>query len=383
MSISKIKTSNGAEHNITPYYATCKTAADVAAKTVSIDGFELQENTHLIIHFENANMAQDPTLAINDGVASPIHYEGEAPSGATESWRPGAYIAFIYDGKNWNLIGTVSGAEEDANAKLRMYRRKSDYNDSVYPVVLSDTRAHEIGTPGEKDSCSSIFGMFYEGEDANLPTIYANPAQGVLYASSFVGKTDAGQLEGVVPVSSGGLGTSNLKEAKKNLGITYGTSVPTGVPVTGEGTIYFFTDDPNPIAGSGSGSGGGSASKPADLGIMDHVTEMVINDATAGDGGWSWRKWNSGFVECWKKYSVSASHYSTVGNFYGYNGKVRFPITFKGVPQYTYNVQVGSGFAMPGSATMGATTSETNWYALATASGTQIVTVNIYVWGQV
>lgn len=109
--------------------------------------------------------------------------------------------------------------------------------------------------------------------------------------------------------------------------------------------------------------------------IADYVVEYGTKD------GWIFRKWNSGIAECWTTIAETKSNYSTVNGFYTYYGTVNFPFSFLEPPRYTYNVQVGSGFALPGSATMGRTEKGTSWYALATASGSQTCTASMYVKG--
>lgn len=50
------------------------------------------------------------------------------------------------------------------------------------------------------------------------------------------------------PISMGGTNATNAKDARVNLGITYGTEVPTETPETGSGAIYFFEDEYTPMS---------------------------------------------------------------------------------------------------------------------------------------
>lgn len=61
--------------------------------------------------------------------------------------------------------------------------------------------------------------------------------------------------EDVVPVNKGGHGATTAKEARSNLGITYGVSAPTTAPSTGDGTVYFFEDNLEPMAIEEGGTG--------------------------------------------------------------------------------------------------------------------------------
>lgn len=110
------------------------------------------------------------------------------------------------------------------------------------------------------------------------------------------------------------------------------------------------------------------------------VTDYIVSSGYSD--GWYYRKWNSGKAECWGRISVTKSHYTTLNGFYCYYGAVTYPFTFTENPRYYYNVQVGSGFAMPGSATQGESTTGTNWYAVANASGSQSCKIHMYVYGK-
>lgn len=99
------------------------------------------------------------------------------------------------------------------------------------------------------------------------------------------------------------------------------------------------------------------------------------------DGMWRWRKWKSGFAECWGMATGKANNYNMVNGFAAYYGELTFPFPFVELPKQNYNVQIGSGFALPGSASMGKTLTGTRWYALATVTGEQQFEVDIHVAG--
>lgn len=110
------------------------------------------------------------------------------------------------------------------------------------------------------------------------------------------------------------------------------------------------------------------------------IKDYVVSQGTSGS--WYYRKWNSGKAECWGRITATKSHYTTSNSFYGYYGSVTYPFTFTENPRYVYNVQVGSGFAMSGTGTMGESKTGTNWYALSTVSGSQSCVVYMYVFGK-
>lgn len=87
------------------------------------------------------------------------------------------------------------------------------------------------------------------------------PANGVLKAGELgfdttnkdlyigTGDTDSSAAEkiglgsDIVPIERGGTNASTATNARTNLGFTYGTTVPTETPATGEGSVYFKIDD--------------------------------------------------------------------------------------------------------------------------------------------
>lgn len=93
------------EHGI--YYGTCTTAADTAAKVVTLTsstGFSLTTGAVVVVKFTNANSVSSPTLNVNSTGAKPIYrYDTTAASTSSSStgWRAGAVQIFIYDGTGW------------------------------------------------------------------------------------------------------------------------------------------------------------------------------------------------------------------------------------------------------------------------------------------
>lgn len=86
------------------YYGVCSTAADTAAKTVTIDNFTLETGAMVIVKFTNANSVASPTLNVNSTGAKPICRYGTtaASTGTTTTgWIAGAVQIFVYDGTSW------------------------------------------------------------------------------------------------------------------------------------------------------------------------------------------------------------------------------------------------------------------------------------------
>ena len=106
------------------------------------------------------------------------------------------------------------------------------------------------------------------------------------------------------------------------------------------------------------------------LNVGDFVTEQGTS------GIWSYRKWNSGAVECWGRYSTTLSHYATVNNWYAFYTSVNLPFRVY-TPVVSYTAKIDSGQTICGSAFGYAESSYAdsfNVYALANVSGSQSTT---------
>ena len=91
-------------HVFTLPYGECSTAADTAAKTVSVDNFSLEAGATVIVKFTNSNSASTPTLNVNSTGAKPIYRYGTTAASTSQSssgWRAGAVQMFTYDGTGW------------------------------------------------------------------------------------------------------------------------------------------------------------------------------------------------------------------------------------------------------------------------------------------
>ena len=86
-------------------YGTCSTAAETAAKVVSLPGFALATGAEVTVSFTVTNKADNPTLNVNGTGAKPIQYRNGAIAAgylaANRTYR------FVYDGSSYELVGDM------------------------------------------------------------------------------------------------------------------------------------------------------------------------------------------------------------------------------------------------------------------------------------
>jgi hypothetical protein len=96
---SALKKLAGAAGN---YRGTCGTAAETAAKTVSITGFALETGAIVCVTFTYADTAPSPTLNVTGTGDKPIYYAG-APVSA-DKLVAGLTALLQYDGARWVML---------------------------------------------------------------------------------------------------------------------------------------------------------------------------------------------------------------------------------------------------------------------------------------
>ena len=103
--IQQVQIDNGDLNNIaSTVYGICSTAANQAAKTVAINGFELITGTTIYVKFLNNNTALSPTLNVsNTGAKSIILANGDnsGTDNETTGWFSNAVLMLTYDGDSW------------------------------------------------------------------------------------------------------------------------------------------------------------------------------------------------------------------------------------------------------------------------------------------
>lgn len=102
------------------YYGTCSTGASTAAKTATIDNFELKTGVQVTIFFSNENTASAPTLNINNTGAKLLTYinysSGDSSTYSFSSIVKNNIYTFIYNGTKWVLIDKIKGVQDSTAA---------------------------------------------------------------------------------------------------------------------------------------------------------------------------------------------------------------------------------------------------------------------------
>ncbi|MBD5156565.1 MAG: BppU family phage baseplate upper protein [Butyrivibrio sp.] len=86
-------------------YAVCGTAGATAEKTVTCAGFTPSLGAEIVVYFQNANTADNPTLNVSGTGAKPIYYHGKAiPAGYIKAAR---IIALRSTGSAYSVVGDI------------------------------------------------------------------------------------------------------------------------------------------------------------------------------------------------------------------------------------------------------------------------------------
>ena len=108
-------------------YGVCNTGAGIAAKTVSINNFELINGATITVKFANNNTANNPTLNVSDTGAKPIFYRGARLDKA--QLTNNRYFTFVYDGTNYNVVGDLYiDTSTDENVTVTAVADNKTYN---------------------------------------------------------------------------------------------------------------------------------------------------------------------------------------------------------------------------------------------------------------
>jgi hypothetical protein len=100
-------------------------------------------------------------------------------------------------------------------------------------------------------------------------------------------------------------------------------------------------------------------------------------------GVWTYRKWNTGAVECWGTISGTLSPYTTINGFSAYEGSVAFPANlFTSSPNVQFQPYIGNGFAIPARGVI-STNTQCKWVALSNVNtANTTVKVDVFAIGK-
>lgn len=93
---------NNSNNDSSFYYGECSTAGDVTIKDLTISNFQLIDNIHVAIKFQNTNTASNPMLNINNTGNKSIYYKNTAIS--TDTLKANIIYDFVYYDNKFQLI---------------------------------------------------------------------------------------------------------------------------------------------------------------------------------------------------------------------------------------------------------------------------------------
>lgn len=202
------------------HYGTCSTAAATAAKVATITGFSLSSGAKVVIKFSNANTASSPTLNINSTGAKSI-YRNRVALTSTASWLAGAFVEFVYDGTQFNVVA-------DSSRATRANRLNND------SLVGSTTQPIYFTADGVPAAITGNIANSTTGNAATATKLATGRTIRTQLASTTAPSFDGSSnitpgVTGILPVSNGGTGQTSLSSVtvgqsdKIKIGSTYYT----------------------------------------------------------------------------------------------------------------------------------------------------------------
>lgn len=114
-------------------YGTCSTAADVAAKVVSLSGntnWKLTTGSIIMVSFTNTNTAEGVTINVNNTGAYPIWYNASEYTGAGNTYTgyAGRVTTYMFNGTHWVWVSNSYDANTQSNTN------STDTSNKIYLV---------------------------------------------------------------------------------------------------------------------------------------------------------------------------------------------------------------------------------------------------------
>ena len=189
-------------------YGTCSTAADTAAKVISISGnnnWTLATGSMITVLFSKTNTAENPTFNVNGTGAKNVYYGSSQITTSNLNYagytnRP---MNFVYDGTQYRFVGWGY----DGNTDTKVTQAKAITTAGEYPVIL-----------GYSTSTSSVTNTVNK-----TSTLKYNPSTQILTAPTF-----KGALTGNADTATSATSASKVNQSlavKLNGGSTEGTNL--------------------------------------------------------------------------------------------------------------------------------------------------------------
>lgn len=182
------------------YYGVCETAANTAAKVVTIPDFTLENGVGVMVKFKNGNTANSPTLTVSGTGAKPIYINPSV--GTSVSWEAWKVLPFVYDGTNWQLVydpgiavTQIPTDESDNNYEVLFSKSpdNTEHNEEIrksqYFTYNPKWKDFIIGTNSQKahfnDYCVQVVGRSSEFDDCSVsafayPELNSDPTLSVV-----------------------------------------------------------------------------------------------------------------------------------------------------------------------------------------------------------
>ena len=259
-------------------YGTCSTAAETAAKVVSLPGFALATGAEVTVRFTVTNTASSPTLNVNGTGAKPIQYRNAAIAAgylaANRTYR------FVYDGSSYELVGdvdtnttyTAATAAPKAPASSAAVGTSAKYarEDHVHPLQTS--------VSGNSGSATKL---------ANARTILVDLAS--TDAETFDGTANITPgVSGTLPAARGGTGRTDGKAValatKRTISLTGDVTGSVGFDGSANAAIPASIPALVPVGGIVAFSGTFSGRNPVDMKSKKAMTNWCLCDGTTTNG---------------------------------------------------------------------------------------------------
>ena len=138
------------------YYGVCETAANTAAKVVTIPDFTLENGVGVMVKFKNSNTTNSPTLNVSGTGAKPIYIDPSV--GTSVSWEAWKVLPFVYDGTNWQLV---------CDPGIAVTQIPTDDSNNDYEVLFSKT-------PDNLEHMEEVRKSQYLNYNPNQRTLFVN-----------------------------------------------------------------------------------------------------------------------------------------------------------------------------------------------------------------